>query len=324
MLHFSATAGSILAVDLRLTEAYAAVVNLDGTILSASTHSLPAGNEDQSLDQLLMLLREAQREAHNIPPLRAVVIGAPSIVDPSSGQVEWAPSLGWKNVPLGRIVHEALNIPVRVENDVNLAALGETWRGIARGCRHTVFVSVGSGIGAGVILDGELYHGATNAAGEVAYFITDIDTLRDNAGQIGSLEMRVGRDGIIRLAHLLAQRYPASKLANLINLDGPDLPTQEVFALALEGDPAAQVVFRETVDLLTIVICNLSVVLDTEMVILGGPSDWKWATLVEAIRNRIGSALLHRVNLRASTLGRDALVLGAACLALGIQGVLLD
>jgi glucokinase len=209
-----------------------------------------------------------------------------------------------------------------VENDVNLAALGEYWKGIGRGSRYMVFVSVGTGIGAGIILDGRLYHGCSNAAGEVAYFVTDVGTLQDNAGNIGTLENRVGHDGVIRLAHLLAQRYPASRLAAYIQSSQGQLRSQDVFGLALDGDPAAQVVFNEAVDLLSVVMCNISVLLDPEIMVLGGPGDWRWPSLVEAIRERIGSALLRPVNLHATMLGRDAVILGGAHLALEVEGVL--
>jgi len=322
LLEFNPRVGSVLAVDLRLTEAYAVRADLAGTVLAKGVRPLSLHQGSADVAGLLDLLHDLLQDDRESPPLHAIVVGAPSIVDSATGEVEWAPSLGWKNLPLGTVIREEFRVPVLVGNDVNLAALGEFWKGIAYGTRNMVFVSVGTGIGAGIVIDGKLYHGASHAAGEVAYFVSDINTLLDNAGQIGTLEMRVGREGIIRLSHLLAQRYPASRLADLIHQVGRELCAQDVFSLALEGDPAAQVVFREAVDLLSIVICNLSVVLDPDVIVLGGPSDWKWSALVDAIRARIGSALLRPVNLRPSALGRDAVVLGAVYLALEANEVL--
>jgi predicted NBD/HSP70 family sugar kinase len=322
ILEFNPAVGSVLAVDLRLTEAYAVRADLAGAVQAKGVRplSLQRGSADVTI--LLDLLHRLLAEGQTAPPLHAVVVGAPSIVDSATGEVEWAPSLGWRKLPLGRILHEEFHVPVLVENDVNLAALGEFWKGVAFGTRHMVFVSVGTGIGAGIVIDGKLYHGASHAAGEVSYFVSDINALRDNAGRVGTLEMRVGREGIIRLSHLLAQRYPASRLADLIRQAEGEIRAQEVFSLALEGDPAAQVVFREAVDLLSIVVCNLSVVLDPEVIVLGGPSDWKWSAMVDAIQARIGSALLRPVNLRPTSLGRDAVVLGAVYSALEANRVL--
>ena len=216
-------------------------------------------------------------------------------------------------------------LPVIVENDVNLTAAGEYWKGAGRSVRQNlVFISIGSGVGAGIILNGELYRGATNAAGEVAYFITDTEILRDNVGQIGSLENRIGRAGLLRLAQLVAHRYPISELSTMLNQAGDRLSTAPILALAERGDPAAQVVYRELVSILTIVICNTFVVLDPEMIIVGGPDDWNWAGLVAAIQAQIGSALLRPVPLVQSQLGNDALILGGAYAALDCLNPLLD
>jgi predicted NBD/HSP70 family sugar kinase len=322
LLCFNSEIASVLVADLRLTEAYVVRTDLGGNLLRSAVRPRGEGDTPLSLTQLITLLRQELEGIQSGPPVRAVVIGAPSVVDPEHGLVEWAPSLGWSNVPLASLLKDELGLPVSVENDVNLAALGEYWKGVGRGSRHMVFVSVGTGIGAGIILDGRLYHGGSNAAGEVSYFVTDVSTLQDNAGQIGTLESRVGREGVIRMAHLLAQRYPASRLATYIHGSEGHILSQDIFALALGGDPAAQVVFKETVDQLSVVMCNLSVVLDPEVVVLGGPDDWKWPSLVEAIRARIGSALLRPINLQATVLGRDAVILGGAHLALSVEGVL--
>ena len=322
LLQINPDIATLIAVDLRLTEAYAALINLGGQILASAVEPLAVGDTRRSIDQLTSLLHHQIVPPPGSAPPRAIVIGAPSIVNPALGMIEWAPSLGWKDLPLGEMVEAEFNLPVRVENDVNLAALGEYWKGAARGASNLVFVSVGTGIGAGVVLGGELYYGATHAAGEVGYFITDIETLRHAAGPIGNLEMRAGRLGTLRRSELVAHRYPASRLAEMINQKGPYVRVQDIFALAMEGDPAAQVVFNETVDLLTIVICNLSVMLDPEVIVLGGPSDWQWETLVDAIQRRVGSALLRPINLIPSALRQDAVAIGAAYLAIRLPGIL--
>ena len=246
-----------------------------------------------------------------------IVVGAPSIVDSASGIIEWAPSLGWENVALQAILENEFKLPALVENDVNLAALGEWWRGAGRSAaENLVFVSLGTGIGAGIIINGELYRGATNACGEVAYFITDVGILRDEAGRIGSLENRVGHDGLIRMSQLVAQRYPTSGLADLMRLEAERADPRSIIDLALADDRAARVVFNEMTDILTIVIANLAVALDPEVIVLGGARDWDWPALVEAIQLRIGAKLLRPVNLCPSALKNDALILGGVYSAL--------
>ena len=317
MVKFNGQFSSILTVDLRLTDAYAAVADLNGHLLHAASRLITTGDIPRSLAELADLIAGLLRSASGCPPVEMIVVGAPSIVDSASGTIEWAPSLGWENIPLQSILENEFKLPALIENDVNLAALGEWWRGAGKSAASNLaFVSLGTGIGAGIVLNGELYRGATNASGEVAYFITDVSILRDEAGRIGSLENRVGRDGLIRMAQLVAQRYPTSGLADWMRSEGDQVDPRMIIELALVGDQAARVVFNEMTDILTIVIANLAVALDPEVIVLGGARDWDWPALVDAIHRRIGTKLLRPVNLCPSSLQNDALILGGVYSAL--------
>jgi predicted NBD/HSP70 family sugar kinase len=322
LLQFLPRIGSVITIDLRLTEAHAATTDLGGKVLDRTVRDLrPAGDAPadphQSVEDLMTLIQELIDRLEPDLPLQAIVVGAPSLVGATDGVIEWAPSLGWQDLPLRDLLQGRFDLPVLIENDVNLAALGEFWKGAGRSVSsNLVFVSVGTGIGAGIIIDGRLYRGATNAAGEVAYFITDVKVLRDNAMQIADLENRVGRDGLIRSAQIVAQRYPTSQLADLLTSQSGTVRTSDILLLAEAGDQAARVIFNELVEILTIVACNIAVFLDPEMIILGGPSDWRWSSLIPEIQRHIGSSLLRPVNLQPSQLGNDAVILGGAYSAL--------
>jgi glucokinase len=323
LLEFNPQISSVLTVDLRLTQAYAAITDLSGNILATNVQSLTVGDYQRSIEELVCLIHSLLLAGERLTPVSVIVIGAPSIVDVEQGVIEWAPSLDWNNLPLKQIIEDEFKTVVIVENDVNLTALGEYWKGAGRSVKNNmIFVSVGTGIGAGIIINNELYRGATHAAGEVAYFMTDVNVLRDNAGKVGNLENRVGREGLIRMAQLVAQRYPASRLAELLSQNPQNIRTQEILALIEQDDPAALIVFNELVDALTIVICNASVLLDPEMVVLGGPSDWKWNSIIPAIQNRIGVSLLRQVHLMPSLLGNNALIMGGSYSALEILPLL--
>lgn len=323
LLEFNPRMNSVLTVDLRSTEAYAAITDLAGNVLANSQQPLTQGDSKASIQELLDLISNLLKSSSQLPPPVVLVIGAPSIVNRDEGIIEWAPSLNWNNVPLKKILEEEFHVAVMVENDVNLAALGEFWKGAGEKVKKNIaFVSVGTGIGAGIILNGELYRGATNAAGEVAYFVTDVNILHDNAGKMGTLESRVGREGLIRIAQLTAQRYPASQLAKLLSQDLKNVHTQDILALAETGDVAAAVVYKELVDILTIVVCNIAVLLDLEMIILGGPNNWNWPMLILAIKDLIGEALLRPIHLMPSTLGNNALIMGGCYSALELVPIL--
>jgi len=317
LLKFNSRLSSVLSVDLRSTEVYAAITDLAGNILATSTKHLALRDTRSSIQELIEIIHDLLRAAANLPPVTVLVIGAPSIVNAEEGMIEWAPSLDWKNIPLKKILEEEFHITTLIENEANLAALGEFWKGASRKVKNNIiFISVGTGIGAGIILNGELYRGATHAAGEVAYFVTDVNVLREKAGKFGNLESRVGPDALVRMAQLVAQRYPTSRLAEVLSQGQQSVRTQTILALAEAGDVAAAVVYKEVVDILTIVICNTAVLLDPEIIVLGGPSDWNWAALVEAIRDRLGTALLRPVDILPSELGNNALILGGSYSAL--------
>jgi glucokinase len=321
-LEFNAQFSAVLTVDLRLTEAYAAITDLAGNILASQIQPLTLNDSSRSLEELISLIHNLCESNPCSLPVQTIVIGAPSIVDVGAGVIEWAPSLSWNDIPIKKILEDEFRVSAMVENDVNLAALGEFWKGAGRSVhKNMVFVSVGTGIGAGIIINSQLYRGATHAAGEVGYFLTDVNVLRDNVGKIGNLESRVGREGLTRTAQLVAQRYPASKLAELFSRDGNRVQTRDILALAEEEDQAALVVYNELVNILTIVICNISVMLDPEMIVLGGPGDWKWTRIIPSIQKLIGTSLLRPVNLKPSELGKNALIVGGAYSALPLLPV---
>lgn len=312
-----------MTVDLRSTNAYAAITDLSGNILKTLAQNLTRGNKEKSLQELIELIHSLSRVTIDLPPLAVLSIGAPSIVNADLGVIEWANILDWKDVPLRQILEDEFHTTVLVENDVNLAALGEFWKGAGKQIKkNMLFISVGTGIGAGIIINGILYSGSTHAAGEVAYYLTDVNILRENAGKIGNLANRVGRDGIIQTSQLIAQRYPTSRLAELLRQDGLAVQTQDILALAEEGDIAASVVYKDIVDILTIAICNSAVLLDPELIVLGGSGDWKWTRVINAIQDRIGTNLFRPVHIVPSELRNNALILGGAYSALSLLPIL--
>jgi glucokinase len=322
LLVFNSEIFSVMTVDISSLEVFAAITDLSGKVFLRAKHSLPLRDTEHSLPVLIEFIHEMFYRGAHLPPIEALVIGAPSIVNADEGVIEWAPSLNWRNIPLKEILEREFNVAVLVENDVNLAALGEFWKGAGHTTKENmIFVSVGEGVGSGIIINGELYLGATHAAGEVAYFITDVNVLRENAGEFGNIESQIGRDGLVRMAHLVAYRYPASRLAQKLSQEGQSVRTRDIMALAEAGDVAAMVVYNYVVDILTIVICNTAVLLDPEIVILGGPCDWNWSHLIESIKDRLGTSLLRPVNIKPSKLGREALIMGGSYSALKLRSI---
>jgi predicted NBD/HSP70 family sugar kinase len=247
-------------------------------------------------------------------PVRGVGIGAPSIVIFPQGIVTWAPILGWRNLPLKQRLEEALGLPVFVENEVNLIALGESWRGAGRGIRNLICISLGAGIGAGLILGGQLYRGSHSAAGEVGYIIPNEHYLGKLYDTYGCLESLAGSNGIVQRARA---RLVAGEPSALADLAGGDYLTVEVvLAAARASDPLACAVLAETVDYLSIAVANLACIVDPERIVLSGELAEYGDLFIAPIQARIQGATPVMPDIVLSDLRMDAAVLGAVAIVL--------
>jgi glucokinase len=240
--------------------------------------------------------------------LRAIAVGAPGVTDASSGLVIATSYLrGWKNVPLRRFLESALRIPAAVENDVKLAAIGEHWRGAARGVSDFVFLAIGTGIAAGIFVRGQLLRGVNAAAGEVGYLmVPGTSEAPAKPGTPGPLEDEIGGEGIRRQWLRLLGKRSVSK----------DLHATEIFDLARRGNRNARKLLQHSARTLAYAVQNLSAVLNPSLFVLGGGVGASRTLLAEA-----KSILKHyseptKPKLVLSTLGEDAQLAGSIRLAL--------
>lgn len=198
-------------------------------------------------------------------------IGAPGPLDTRTGVVSVAPNLGWTDLPLGEMLQTGSGLPVALDNDANCAVLGEYWLGAARGSQHAVGITIGTGIGGGVIIDGQLYHGASDVAGEIGHTTVDIDGRLCGCGNYGCLEAYASGPAIARRAVEQAQAGVPTLLNQLSNGDLTRVTAQTVYEAAAQHDPLALDVVRSTALYLGAGLASLVNVLNPEViVILGG------------------------------------------------------
>jgi predicted NBD/HSP70 family sugar kinase len=206
------------------------------------------------------------------------------------------------------MLQRRLPVPTRVDNDVNLAALGEMWRGAGRGCRHLLFVAPGTGIGAGVIIDGRLHRGAHHFAGEIGYSCPGPEHLEADYGLLGRLEVLASGPGLLRQARQrLGERLPA------------DATARDVFEMARAGDAEAIALCEETATLIGIAVANVVTVLDPEIIVFGGGLSRDEA-LLSRVREVVYRIVPVRPEIVVSALGEDAQLYGAALMALEAAG----
>ena len=305
LLEFNADGYIVIGVDMGGTKMYGAVSNLGGKILDEVniSHHGTSGEDSydilvQMIDDLLASPKIEQRR------VRGIGVGAPGVTLHQDGIVTWAYTLHWENFPLKSRLAERYNFPITVDNDVNLAALGELWFGSGQNCHNMILIAIGTGIGAGVIIDGALYRGAQEASGEIGNIIPGREFLGKNYQEFGALESVASGTGIAaRARELLKSNRSQHELINLT--------AEDVFDAARKGESWAWVVVNETVDYLAVAIANLVSFFDPELVVLGGGVSRSADLLISPILNRINGTIPNPPKLVVSTLGLKATVMGA-------------
>jgi glucokinase len=218
-----------------------------------------------------------------------VGIGAPGPLDRERGVVITAPNLGWEDFPLRDRLSERVGLPATLDNDANCATLGEWWVGAAKGGRNVVGLTIGTGIGGGLILDGKLYHGASDVAGEVGHMTIDSTGRRCNCGNYGCLEAYSSGPAIADRAReaLRGVDGGASILMRLAKGQSERITAQTVYEAAKQGDPIARDVVRDTAAILGAGIANLLNIFNPDVVVVAGGVTQAGEALFEPLRAEV-------------------------------------
>ncbi len=304
--------GHVIGVDVGGSNLRIALADLNGRIIgkwSASTRS--TSSPEMVVKQIRKGVHDLLQQA-SIPrsSLLAVAAGAPGVTDRDAGVVFATSYLkGWKNVPLRSLLESALHVPAVVENDVKLAAVGENWIGAARGIPDFVFLAIGTGIAAGIFVNGQLVHGADWVAGEVGYLIVPgTPHTPARQGSPGSLESMIGGEGI-------RQYWLRSNGEQATNRTG-DLSATGIFYHALAGNRRAKAVLEQSARILAFAVYNISTVLNSSLFVLGGGVGTNGPLLAATRRILEPYTQPSRPKLITSALGAEAQLIGAIRLAL--------
>jgi glucokinase len=248
-------------------------------------------------------------------------VGTCGRVDPGSGEVTSSIALGWRHpVPLRALLAARTGGTVFVDNDVNAGAVGERLWGAGHDLADFVYLSVGTGVGAGIVIGGRLYRGATGAAGEVGHLVIDLDGPACPCGNRGCLEVLAGGKAVGAAATADVAAGAASTALAAVAARGEAITARDVFAAASDGDPYAQRLVHRTGEYLAVAVANLVNLFDPQRVILGGGLTRTGDLLLAAIRDGLGrwAACLAdgRKALVPAALGEDTGVAGAIGVAL--------
>ncbi len=249
----------------------------------------------------------------------AVGVGAPGVILVDKGIVVKSPNFpDWNNLPLKDELEKALSIPVFIENDANAAALGEQWRGAGRDIRSMILLTLGTGVGGGIILDNKIWQGADGMAGEIGHMTLIPDGRLCTCGNTGCLEMYASARGIVQSyrEELEKQNQPAAEALK-------EVTSEKVYQAAREGDAVARRVMKDMGRMLGIGIANLINIFNPERIVIGGGVKDAWPLFIgathEEIMKRAFQVPAERTEIVPSSLGDDAGMVGAAAVAFELQ-----
>ena len=250
--------------------------------------------------------------------IAAVGVGIPGEQDPRSGLVAFCNNLGWVNVPLMQRLREALGLSVYVDNDANVAALAESAFGASRDVKSSILVTLGTGVGGGIVENRRVRTGAHGVGGEIGHMVVVMDGEKCNCGHRGCWEKYASATAIIRMGRALMEEKPDCALARQLGGDAAQLNAKAVLDLAKAGDADCMGIFETYVKYLCVGLANLINIYDPDMIVLGGGVAYAGDFLLDAVRAALGDYVycpaLSWARVELARMGNDAGIIGAAML----------
>ena len=314
----------VCAVDLGGTNLRAANIDRDGRIFERFKTATPETDKAEDIvSAIVAAVRECETEGLN----RDAKIQAISVVVPGSVQIGTGVVVNAPNIPslpgfrLAPALRAALDRPVLLENDANAAALGEMWQGAARNCKTIICLTLGTGVGGAIVLDGELWRGVDGTAGEIGHTsVEPCGGVKCKCGNVGCLEVYASATAILRMAREGLAQHPSSSLNSI---SAAELTSKRIYGAAVEGDPLALDVFRRAGAYLGIAMANVINIFNPEMIVIGGGVAAAWDLFVEHARGEVMRRAFPvpaaRCQIVRAECGDDAGLLGAAWIEFGVR-----
>ena len=313
----------IIGVDLGGTNIVAGAMTVDGSrsiaVKSIATNS-SVGDEGVA-ERIVGLVTSVMLDVMNETgatreSFLGVGVGAPGPLDRERGIVLVAPNLGWKDFPLRQRIHDRVGLPTTLDNDANCATFGEWWQGAARGRRNVIGLTIGTGIGGGLILNGMLYHGSSDMAGEIGHTTIDLNGRHCKCGNYGCLEAYASGPAIAtRAREVMVREEGESVIPSMVNGRFEDITAQTVYDAAKAGDQVASEIVRDTARYLGAGIANLLNIFNPDTVVIAGgvtaAGDALFVPLRAEVRRRAFSPAVRAAQIVPGELPGTAGMVGA-------------
>lgn len=314
-----------IGIDVGGTNVKIALVDDKGKIIySNSVPTYAKMGYEYTVNNIKQAIKDLMKETNTTPSdIEGIGFDFPGQVDCKTGVVKLAPNIpGWVNVPIAQMIEDEFHIPTRIDNDVRCAALGELKFGAGRGCENFICITVGTGIGSGIVINGKVVRGATNAAGELGHI-----KLQMNGGPIcgcgdtGCLEAFASGPAIVAMAQEYIKGGKSTKFREMAAVEGGEITPYMVAKAAEEGDPVAKRIFEIVGEYIGIGLTSVINLLNPERVIIGGGVAESGELLLGPIRKTIKERAMvvagNAVEIVPAQLGNSAGVIGASMLIEG-------
>ena len=313
----------VLGIDLGGSKILTAVINSQGNILSRDYRVTPAdkGLEAVIYELLESLSRASDQAGISVSELAAIGVGAPGISNPETGIVFTSPHLpDWHNVPLRDIIERESGKRTFLTNDANAAALGELYFGAGRGARNFIYVTISTGIGGGIVIDGKIYTGALGTAGEIGHMTIDDNGLRCNCGNTGCWETLASGSALARHAKHRIKEGVETSILDYAGGNTEEVTAQVIQTAAEHGDILAKELIAETGYYIGVGLANLINIFNPELIVIGGGlsniGDMLLDPAFKVAGERAYKESCRAVRFALAELGENSGVIGAAVFAL--------
>lgn len=321
---------AIIGVDLGATNINSLLMREDGEILARDFRpSLGYQGKEKVLSQIILSIKTLKKEKKkfNISSFLGVGVGSPGPLSVKDGIIWHSPNIsGWENIPIVDILQKEFNLTVFLENDANAAALGEWWMGAGKGIDYLFLLTLGTGIGGGIIINGDVYHGAWDAGAELGHMVIKEGGMVCGCGAKGCLEAYASATGVVKRAKAAIKQGHKTILAKLAQDNSGNLTCELVFRAAQQGDDLAIWIIEETGRYLGIGVGSLINILNPEIVILAGGMAKAGDVLFRQVRKyaMLNSlkASREKVKIVPAKLGEDSGAIGAVATVLKRKGII--
>lgn len=309
-----------VGIDLGGTGIKAGAVSEDGKILykESCPTGVERGYEAVIRDMAALALKVTEGSGHTMEDVKAIGIGIPGVLNPRTGRVPFCTNLHWHDVPLIEEMAKYTDRPVFVNNDATVAGLAESVSGISAKVKNSVFITLGTGVGGGVVIDGKVYSGPHGVASEIGHMITVAGGELCSCGNRGCWERYASATALIREGCRLIRTKPDCALAKEVGGNPDKIEAKTIIDLAKAGDPDCLALFNDYVYHLCVGLANVVNVYDPEMIVLGGGVSHAGEFLLNAVRARLPELIFYKempyAQIELAQLSNDAGIIGAAML----------